>query len=81
MPCRHMFAMRRVCGLPLFDDTLTDERWHVAHYHAGQSAFRDCTPVDSAAEADVTISAVRAGSPRRPSTFAKFNAAKQDGCP
>ena len=21
MSCRHMFAMRRVCGLPLFDDT------------------------------------------------------------
>ena len=76
MPCRHMFAMRRVCGLHLCDDTLTDERWHVAHYHAVHSAFKDCTPADSAAEADVTISAVRASSPRRPSTFAKFNAAK-----
>ena len=76
MPCRHMFAMCRVSGLHSFDKSLTDERWHVAHYHAVHCASKDCNPVYSAAEADVTISVVQAGPPRRPSTFAKFNAAK-----
>ena len=28
MPCRHMFAMRRVCGLPPFDDTLAPFTLH-----------------------------------------------------
>ena len=53
LPCRHIFAVRSLVGLPLFDESLCDKRWSSAYYKDNQRVF--LAPTSSACTSIVDI--------------------------
>lgn len=43
LPCKHIFAVRRRFGMPLFDRTLCHERWTRNHVQQNERLFRNAT--------------------------------------
>jgi zinc finger SWIM domain-containing protein 3 len=41
LPCRHIFALRRKLGTPLFDESLCNIRWTSKYYRENQRMFLD----------------------------------------
>ena len=57
LPCRHIFALRAIKSMPLFDATLCAERWTASYYRSTQRSFlqsRQPTPTTSTASIGIT---------------------------
>ena len=39
LPCEHIFAVRKMCGIDLYDESLCDMRWAASYYHKRQRIF------------------------------------------
>lgn len=71
LPCRHVFALRKKLGTPLFDANLCDERWTLSYYKSTQRLFSASTVSVS----PVVISTVGSKHRRKLSQHQKFRKA------
>ena len=70
LPCRHIFAVRRKLGKPLYDPVLCDNRWTCAYYQSTQRLFTTSSSLSSLA-----ITTSRAKTSRELSQHEKYRKA------
>ena len=59
LPCRHIFALRKMLKKPLFDPALCDNRWTFAYYRSTQRLFSSSSSLSSLAIATSETKHVR----------------------
>ena len=73
LPCRHIFALRRIKDLPLFQENLCEVRWSAAYYKHTQRSF---TSVNNESEESASgLNVCRLSSTRTRSHQQKFRIA------
>ena len=70
LPCRHMFALRKMLGKPLYDPKICDNRWTFAYYQSTQRIF-----VSSSSSSSLAITVSKSKDVRKLSQHEKYRKA------